>query len=127
MKISQESKGRILFVNNDPNTSEPITLMFKEWGYETVIAHCISNGMKIVGEEPFDMFIIDRLFNDGTGLDLCRAIRLVDEQTPILFYLGDSQAFELKKAMQAGAQGCFINPVSNVVCSPTPAIENLIS
>ena len=109
MKITQESKGRILFVNNDPNISEPITQMFKESGYETVIAHSISKGMKIVGEEPFDMFIIDRLFTDGTGLDLCRAIRLVDEQTPLLFYLADLRTFELKKAMQAGAQGCFVN------------------
>jgi DNA-binding response OmpR family regulator len=111
MKITQESKGRILFVNNDPNISELITLVFKESGYETVIARSISTGMKIVNEEHFEMFIIDRLFKDGTGLDLCRAIRLVDEQTPILFYLADSHAFELKKAMQAGAQGCFVNPI----------------
>jgi DNA-binding response OmpR family regulator len=114
MKNTQESKGRILFVNHDPNISEPITLMFKESGYETVIAHSISKGMKIIGEEAFEMFIIDRLFNDGTGLDLCRAIRLVDEQTPILFYLADWQAFELKIAMQAGAQGCLLPPFSSV-------------
>ena len=111
MKITQESKSRVLFVNNDPNISEPITLILKDAGYVTIIAHSIRTGMKLVNEERFDMFLIDWDFADGTGLDLCRSIRLVDEQTPILFYLAERHAFTLKKAMQAGAQGCIPRPV----------------
>ena len=110
MKLMQASKGRVLFVNNDIGADESITPILKDLGYQTSIAHSIRTGMKLVNEERFDIFLIGWVFEDGTGIDLCRSIRLVDEQTPIFFYRAEPQAFELKKAMQAGAQGCFLRP-----------------
>jgi DNA-binding response OmpR family regulator len=109
MTITNESKGRVLFVNNDTGTDEIITLIFKDAGYQTVIARSINVGMKLVSEEPFDLFLIDWLYVDGTGIDLCHSIRQVDEYTPILFFIAETPAVKLTEVLRAGGQGCLIN------------------
>jgi two-component system, chemotaxis family, chemotaxis protein CheY len=111
MMNMQESKGRILFVNDDPDTYELVTLVMKEIGYETVIAMNINEGLNKVKAQEFDFILIDWFFEDGMGIDLCRNIRGFDGQTPIFFYTGECRQIEINKALAAGAQGCFLKPV----------------
>jgi DNA-binding response OmpR family regulator len=107
----QETKGRILFVNDDPDTFDLVTLILKEMDYETVVARNITDGLMMAKSQPFDLILIDWYFEDGMGLELCQNIRLFDEQTPIFFYTGECRAAEIKKALKAGAQGCLLKPV----------------
>lgn len=111
MMNMQETKGRILFVNDDPDTYELVTLVMKELGYETIVALTIEEGLTQVKRQPFDVILIDWFFQDGMGLDLCRNIRHFDRLTPIFFYTGECREIEIKKALSAGAQGCFLKPV----------------
>ena len=107
----QESKGRILFVNDDPDTYELVTLVLKELGYETVIALNITEGLEKAKSHEFELILIDWVFEDGMGIDLCRNIRRLNVQTPIFFYTGECRQIEINKALGAGAQGCFLKPV----------------
>jgi OmpR-family two-component system manganese-sensing response regulator len=111
MLDKSQSKGRILFVNDDPDTYDLVAFSLKEIGYETVVALNITTGLEMAQSQRFDLILIDWFFEDGTGLDLCRNIRLVDNLTPIFFYTAECRKTEIKKALQAGAQGCFLKPV----------------
>jgi DNA-binding response OmpR family regulator len=65
--------------------------------------------------------VLDSLLADGTGLELCKRIRLNDHSTPILFY--SALAFEKDKneAFRSGAQRYLVKPVDIPVLCDTVA------
>jgi DNA-binding response OmpR family regulator len=79
--------------------------------YQTIAVTNISEGFQHAKTRNFDLILLDWYMADGTGIDLCKWIRGIDEKTPIFFYTGVALPQELKKAMEAGAQGYFIKPV----------------
>jgi DNA-binding response OmpR family regulator len=104
-------KGRILFLDDNDDTCELLDLVLSQAGYEIVIGHSIAEGLQLSRSKSFDMILLDWYFTDGTGIDLCRAIRKSDGHTPIFFYTGVAQEQYIRSALEAGAQGCFIKPV----------------
>ena len=57
------------------------------------------------------MLIIDSRLTDGDGVELCRAIRQSDDQTPIMFYSGLGYEKDKQEAFDAGAQDYLVKPV----------------
>jgi DNA-binding response OmpR family regulator len=110
-RLMKEAKGRILFIDDDQDTCEMIHALLGHYGYEAVTASGLTEGLRFARDERFDLILLDWFFTDGTGIDLCRMIRAFNEEIPIFFYTGVSYDSEIKKAMNAGAQGCFIKPV----------------
>lgn len=109
--IMTENKGRILFIDDDTDTCEMIRIVLGQAGYEAVVASTISEGLKKAKAGTFDLILLDWIFPDGTGVELCEMIRTFDGEVPIFFYTGMAFDSHIKKALQAGAQGCFIKPV----------------
>jgi two-component system, OmpR family, response regulator RegX3 len=66
--------------------------------------------LHLVQLQEFDLFLLDSWLPDGSGIDLCKGIRQLDSQTPILFY--SAAAYEADKAIAlgAGAQGYLTKP-----------------
>jgi DNA-binding response OmpR family regulator len=104
-------KGRILFLDDNDDTCELLDIILSQAGYEIVIGRSVAEGLQLTKSKSFDLILLDWFFTDGTGLELCRAIRQFDGQTPIFFYTGMAQEQAIRNALQAGAQGCFIKPV----------------
>jgi DNA-binding response OmpR family regulator len=110
-RVMKEAKGRILFVDDDQDTCEMMRALLGMEGYEAVLASGVSEGLSLARAESFDLILVDWYFEDGTGVELCRMIRAFDGEIPIFFYTGVTYESELKKALKAGAQGCFVKPV----------------
>jgi DNA-binding response OmpR family regulator len=109
--MTKPIKGQILFVDEDPDTCDLVSTLLYRAGYQTVTASSVTEGQQHAKTKTFDFILLDWFLKDGTGIDLCRWIRGIDEETPIFFYTGVSFPQELKKALDAGAQGYFIKPV----------------
>jgi DNA-binding response OmpR family regulator len=107
----QSGKRHILFLDDDGDTCEMISLILGQAGYEVVIGRSVTEGLQWVRRKSFDMILTDWHFDDGTGVELCRAVRQSDGRTPIFFYTGEVQDQHIQSALQAGAQGFFIKPV----------------
>jgi DNA-binding response OmpR family regulator len=60
--------------------------------------------------ERFDLYLLDSRLPDLDGFDLCRRIRDVDQETPILFFSGAARETDQKKALDAGANAYVIKP-----------------
>jgi DNA-binding response OmpR family regulator len=61
--------------------------------------------------ERFDLYILDKEFPDGSGLELCRKLREVYPHTPIIFYSEDAGDSESRLAgISAGAQAYLVKP-----------------
>lgn len=104
-------KGRILFLDDNQDTCELMGLVLGQAGYDIVLGRSMAEGLRLTRNQSFDLILTDWYFADGTGIELCRAIREFDPQTPIFFYTGLTQEEHLRSIIEAGAQGFFIKPV----------------
>ncbi|HEY5883629.1 MAG TPA: response regulator [Pyrinomonadaceae bacterium] len=50
---------------------------------------------------------------DGSGVDLCKKLRLLDGQTPIVFYSAAAYEVDRSTALNSGAQGYLVKPSGN--------------
>jgi CheY-like chemotaxis protein len=104
-------KGRILFVEDHTDTRELVLLVLNREGYEVNLASGFDQAREFLGKNSYDLILLDWYYEDGTGLDLCKLIRQTDRSTPVYFYTAVAYNTELHKAIEAGAQGCFVKPV----------------
>ncbi len=105
-------KSRILCVEDHLDTSRMLAFWLSKSGYEFVPALTFADGSNKAHHDNFDAYIIDNRLPDGRGIDLCRQIRLNDEETPIIFYSADAQSQVIEEAYQAGASEYLVKPVN---------------
>ena len=101
---------RILYVEGHPDSCELLSIWLGAAGYKVVCANTVYDGLRLARSGTFNVYILSGLFIDGTGLDLCRQIRMFDSNTPIIFYSALTRDVDLSEAIEAGAQAYLILP-----------------
>jgi len=104
-------KGRILCVDDDKDTRDMMTALLGLEGYEVVQARSVADGLALAVSDNFDLILLDWVFADGTGIELCKMIRRIRATASILFYSGMALKDDIEDAMSAGAQGFLVKPV----------------
>lgn len=115
---------RILYVEEHTESCELLVLWLSGSGYEVVAANTISDGLRLAKSGSFDAYLLSSWFADGTGPELCQAIRVFDSSTAIIFYSALTRDRDLEEAMSAGAQAYLIKPDDLEKIEPT--IKRLI-
>ena len=72
-------KGRILYIEDDPDSRELIRYVFTRGGYEVICAESSREALHLAKQEHFDLFLLDNWLPDVTGLELTRCIREFDQ------------------------------------------------
>lgn len=104
------SKRRILCVDDNEDNSSMLTVLLGFSSYEAVAAGSLKEAQRLMRSERFDLYILDKRFPDGTGLDLCQEIRQLHPETPIIFYSGDAFISDRLEGLSRGAQGYVCKP-----------------
>jgi DNA-binding response OmpR family regulator len=112
---------RILYVEDDKDSREMLVLMLDHAGYAMSTATLMAEGLSLALREPFDLFILDSGFDDGSGLDLCRQIRAFDAVTPIIFFSSLAYPSDIAAGLAAGAQQYLIKPMGIYTITQTVA------
>ena len=115
------AKKRILYIENHEDSREMLAVMLERAGYEVVTATNVANGLSLARLERFDLHILDSIFSDGTGVDLCRQICAFDPDTPISFYSSAAYESDIKAGMAAGAQCYLTKPAGIFILEQTIA------
>jgi two-component system alkaline phosphatase synthesis response regulator PhoP len=102
---------RILVVEDHQDTLDLFEVVLSELKYQVVTASTVQRALELAGNQRFDIFVLDCWLSDGSGIDLCRQIRLTDRTTPILFCSGKAYQKDKEEALLAGAQGYLVKPV----------------
>lgn len=103
---------RILLVDDDQDTCELMCLRLKTANdnYEVIPANNGAEALTLMENKPFDIYILDSLLPDMSGIELCAKLRRDDEQTPILFYSGKAESDYIDRAKTAGATEYLVKP-----------------
>jgi len=102
-------RKRILCVEDDVDSCDMLRVLLHE--YEVVAANTVAEGLKMARAEHFDLYLLDSRYPDGSGVDLCRQLRLFDSQTPIVFHSGLEGESDIRDALSAGAQAYLVKPI----------------
>ncbi len=105
----QNTKPRILFVDDHEDTRLVILTWLGVVGYEVVAADGVNEGLKLAKNEKFDLYLLDSKFGDGSGKELCEKIREFDRTTPIVFFSGELPTQQVLN-LACGAQGYVMKP-----------------
>lgn len=103
-------KPRILYAEDHQDTRELVSLLLRHSNYEVV---GIENGRVALDwarQEHFDLYLLDTILPDVSGIELCHKIREFDASTPILFFSGVAHEADKLKALGCGAQGYLTKP-----------------
>lgn len=104
---------RVLYVEDDPDSFEMLRMMLGLSRIDLERAVSLSEALTRAGSEKFDLYLLDTQLPDGSGISLCRTLRAVDPQIPVVFYSGNAHPEEIRSGMAAGASGYIAKPNSD--------------
>ena len=104
---------RVLYVEDNPDSFEMLSVMLGMSQIELESAGSVSEALARAGRERFDLYLLDSELPDGNGNSLCRTLRAVDPETPVLFYSGDAYPEKIQMGIDAGADGYILKPHSD--------------
>ena len=106
-------KKHILYVEDHEDTRDLVSFVLQQRNYEVTTSATIESGVRLAGENKYDLYLLDSWLPDGSGLELCRKIREFDGTTPILFYSAAAYEIDRELALLNGAQGYLTKPTQN--------------
>jgi two-component system, OmpR family, alkaline phosphatase synthesis response regulator PhoP len=105
------ARNKILFVEDHEDTRELMVLVLRDANYDVLTSPTLAGALTLAESVKFDLFMLDSLLLDGTGIELCKRIRLIDPFTPILFCSALAYESDKAEAFNSGAQSYLVKPI----------------
>ena len=119
-----ESETNILYVEDDADEREMISVYLSGQGYKITTAETSAEAVQVAKKQAFDLFMLDVRLPDGWGADLALRLRKIQPQTPIFYYTASALPEERLETMAKCGEAYLIKPDSFEDIEAT--IKNLI-
>ena len=103
---------RILVIEDDPSIVAGLELNLSLEGYEVVSASDGEHGLRIAGETPPDLVLLDIMLPGMNGLEVLRQLRLSDPDIPVLVLTARGEEADKVLGLQMGADDYISKPFS---------------
>ena len=100
----------ILIVEDETGIIQFLQQGLEEEGYTITTAFDGLKGFELSQKENFDLILLDWMLPKMTGLELCKAIRLKNSTTPIIFLTAKDTVQETIEGLKAGANDYIKKP-----------------
>lgn len=105
-----KARLRVLCVDDDEDSRVMLTTLLKLALIEAKAVGTGAQALSSIQAESFDLYMLDSRLPDVNGFDLCRRMRAMDPDTPILFFSGAAFETDRKKGIEAGADAYVVKP-----------------
>ena len=102
----------LLIVEDEAGIVQFLKQGLEEEGYQVTSVSDGLKGFEITQKENFDLILLDWMVPKMTGLELCKAIRLKNNSTPIIFLTAKDTIQETIEGLKAGANDYIKKPFS---------------
>ena len=116
---------RILYVEDRAELRESLCLLLSKEGNEAIGAGSYDEGLAAAKTQQFDLYIIDSWIAGVSGVNLCKALRKFNSNTPILFYYSLKDEYVRGELLDCNVQGLL--PKSTNVKPLLAAISRIFS
>ena len=103
-------RRRVLCAEPHQDTCRLIIMLLERQGHEVVAAETVGECVRLVGAGRFDLYLLDDDYIDGTALQLCKSLREMTPETPILFFSARAFGRDRELAREAGANAYLSKP-----------------
>lgn len=101
---------RILVVEDDLALSAGLCFELDRNGYLTVAAYNCRKARQLLQEDPFDLAIMDVNLPDGNGFDLCREVKAIKPELPVIFLTANDLDQDVLNGFDLGAEDYITKP-----------------
>ena len=101
---------RALFVDDEEMNRKLLTLQLAPSGFEVVACASGDDALVRVGEQAFDLAILDVMMPGMDGIELCRRLRARGHKFPVLFMSGWPDQETRERARMAGGDAFLPRP-----------------
>jgi DNA-binding response OmpR family regulator len=117
---------RILIIDDDDAAVFGYTCYLSKSGYTVVSADCLTEGLRKIEAEEFDAVVFDICLPDGNSLEVIPKVRAKNTLLKILVISGLSDERTAQAAIDSGADGFLVKPLSiGELCTGiTSTLEN---
>ena len=102
----------ILIVEDEAGIVQFLKQGLEEEVYKMTTASDGAAGFELIQKQKFDLILLDWMLPKINGLDLCKAIRVKDTTTPIIFLTAKDTILETIEGLKAGANDYIKKPFS---------------
>jgi DNA-binding NtrC family response regulator len=106
-------KGSILVIDDEAEIREGLELLLKTEGYQVSMADTGQSGLLRLGEQPFDLLLLDVSLPDRNGIELLKDIRRQNPNLPIVLITAYGSIEMARAAFKSGAMDYITKPWSN--------------
>ena len=103
-------RRRVLCAEPHEDSCSLIKMLLERQGYDVVPARTVHDAVEIAGVESFDLYMLDDDYIDGTAVELCRQLRVLTPETPILFFSTAALERDRQRGLEAGASAYLTKP-----------------
>ncbi|PWV51697.1 response regulator transcription factor [Chitinophaga sp. S165] len=100
----------ILLVDDEPRIADMLSFGLKENGYDVTVAYDGKIGYRMYENRAFDLLVLDINLPGMNGYELCKLIRMTNEQVPIIMLTALSTLDDKIEGYDAGADDYIIKP-----------------
>ena len=101
---------RILLVEDEPGLILTLTDRLENEGYEVLSEEKGDTGLTTALKENFDLYILDVMLPNKSGLDICQELRKQNINTPILMLTAKGQVVDKVVGLKLGADDYLTKP-----------------
>lgn len=104
----------VLVAEDNPDMALLIEDLLDEAGYKTTIAHDGASVLKVLGEQPIDLVLMDGRMPDMSGFETTKLIRQLPDQRadiPIIALTAEAMAGDRERYLAAGMDDYIAKPV----------------
>jgi EAL domain-containing protein (putative c-di-GMP-specific phosphodiesterase class I) len=102
----------ILIVDDDDGFLSSCVRMLRFWNHQVVEATTAESALRLVRERDFDVILSDINMPGANGIDFLRLVRTHNRDVPVLLMTGGPELETARLAIEWGAQGYLIKPLS---------------
>lgn len=102
--------GAVLVIDDDPHIRELVELLLRGAGLQTLGAGDGREALRVLGEAPVDLCVVDAMMPQMDGVSFTRAARRYYPELPLLMLTAKGQLADKAKGFEAGADDYLVKP-----------------
>ncbi len=102
--------SNVFLLEDDYFLRDGLCELLRKESYQIQSAQTCEQARQVLLRSSFDLLILDVMLPDGSGLDLCRALRSQGDDTPILFLTACDEEYQIVRGLDAGADDYVTKP-----------------
>jgi diguanylate cyclase (GGDEF)-like protein len=117
MSLIEPAKPRILVVDDIEDNRTILTRRFVRWGYDVVEANDGFSALELIGQQNFDLVLLDIVMPEIDGLEVLRRIRKTygPNSLPVIMVTAKAENKDVAEALGLGANDYLTKPVDMTV------------